>query len=116
MVAVLVELADVHDIQYLASRLFKAKSSELADLSPMQLVRGDQKVFTYQTDLLHNGPVAFAVVETNSDEVVLARIAELLRALSEDEEAKGMSASFLVVVNIIKLQSTVLMRGPNERT
>lgn len=36
--------AGVQDIQYLASQQFKAKSSELANLTPVQLINGDQKV------------------------------------------------------------------------
>eukprot|EP01039_Chlorochromonas_danica_P004559 gene4559-4997_t len=115
MVAVLEQLAGVEDIQYLASQQFKAKSSELAGLNANQLINGDQKVFTYETAKF-DGSVAFAVIETTDDEVILNRTPELLLALSEDKEAKGVSVSFLAVVNIVKLRSTLLLCGPNERS
>jgi inorganic pyrophosphatase/exopolyphosphatase len=44
MVTVLVEIAGVDDVQFLASQQFKAKSAELAGLSAAELVNGDQKV------------------------------------------------------------------------
>ena len=50
MVAILVQLAEVEDVQFLASQQFKAKSSELAGLSANSLCNGDQKVFTFKTD------------------------------------------------------------------
>jgi manganese-dependent inorganic pyrophosphatase len=115
MVAVLAQLAGVDDIQYLASQQFKAKSSELAGLTADQLINGDQKIFTYQTEDF-SGSVAFAVVETTDDEVILARTSQLLDALVNDKDKKGVSVSFLAVVNIVKLKSTLLLCGPNERS
>mmetsp|Transcript_12005 Transcript_12005/g.20047 ORF Transcript_12005/g.20047 Transcript_12005/m.20047 type:complete len:234 (+) Transcript_12005:1-702(+) len=113
MVAVLVELTGVEDVQFLASQQFKAKSSELAGLTAEQLVNGDQKVFTFKTDKFE-GSVGFAVVETTDDEVIMSRSAELLMALSEDKEAKGLSVLFLAVVNIVSLKSNLLLCGPDE--
>ena len=115
MVAVLVELAGVEDVQFLASQQFKAKSSELAGMSAPALVNGDQKVFTFKTERF-DGSVGFAVVETTDDDVIMARADELLAALAEDKEAKGLSVLFLAVVNIVKLRSTLLLCGPNERS
>lgn len=115
MVAVLVQLTGVEDIQYLCSQQFKAKSSELANLTPNQLVTGDQKVFTYETNAF-KGSVAFAVIETTDDEVILNRTPELLAALREDQQATGVSLTLLAVVNIVELKSTLLMCGPNERS
>eukprot|EP00600_Ochromonadales_sp_CCMP1393_P004790 CAMPEP_0174963242 /NCGR_PEP_ID=MMETSP0004_2-20121128/5221_1 /TAXON_ID=420556 /ORGANISM="Ochromonas sp., Strain CCMP1393" /LENGTH=409 /DNA_ID=CAMNT_0016211845 /DNA_START=165 /DNA_END=1391 /DNA_ORIENTATION=- len=115
MVAVLVELTGVEDVQFLASQQFKAKSSELAGLTAEQLVNGDQKVFTFKTDKFE-GSVGFAVVETTDDEVIMSRSAELLMALSEDKEAKGLSVLFLAVVNIVSLKSNLLLCGPVERS
>ena len=40
MVAVLVEIAEVSDIQFLATQQFKAKSSELAGMSCTNLING----------------------------------------------------------------------------
>jgi inorganic pyrophosphatase/exopolyphosphatase len=100
MVAVLVELAGVADVSQLASQQFRAKSKELAFLSSEQLINGDQKIFTYQTDSFI-GSVAFAVIETTDDEVILKRSGEILIALGEDKEKKGVSITFLAVVSCI---------------
>ena len=115
MVAILVQLLEIEDVQYLASQQFKAKSSELGGLSAKALVTGDQKVFTYKTDVF-DGAVAFAVVETTDDEVILNKTPELLVALSEDKEQSGVSLSYLAVVNIVELKTTLLLCGPNERS
>jgi manganese-dependent inorganic pyrophosphatase len=115
MVAILVELAEVDDVQFLASQQFKAKSSELAGLSTDMLVNGDQKVFTYKTKAFE-GSVGFAVIETTDDEVILTRTLELLLALSDDKEKKGLSVLFLAVVNIVALRSTLLLCGPDEHS
>ena len=55
------------------------------------------------------------MVETTDDEVILSRAAELLVALAEDKEQQGVSVSFLAVVNIVEIRSTLLLCGPHER-
>lgn len=115
MVAILVQLAGVEDVQMLASQQFKAKSHELAGLSPNMLVNGDQKVFTFKTSDFE-GSIGFAVVETTDDEVIMHKTPELLVALAEDKETKGLQALFLAVVNIVALRTNLLVCGPAERT
>lgn len=114
MVSVLVEIAEVDDVQSLASQQFKAKSALLGDLSASALITGDQKIFTYKTALF-DGSVAFSVVETTDDDILLRRVGELLIALAEDKEHSGVSVSFLAIVNIVSLHSTLILCGPNER-
>ena len=46
MVAILVDIAGVNNIQHMATQQFKAKSSELGGMGASALVTGDQKVFT----------------------------------------------------------------------
>eukprot|EP00596_Hydrurales_sp_CCMP1899_P007111 CAMPEP_0119042480 /NCGR_PEP_ID=MMETSP1177-20130426/15385_1 /TAXON_ID=2985 /ORGANISM="Ochromonas sp, Strain CCMP1899" /LENGTH=385 /DNA_ID=CAMNT_0007009313 /DNA_START=222 /DNA_END=1382 /DNA_ORIENTATION=- len=113
MVTVLVEIADVDDIQFLASQQFKAKSSELAGLSSSALVNGDQKVFSFKTAVF-DGSIGFAVVETTDDEIILSKKEELLIALAHDKEEKRLDLLFFAVVNIVSLHSTLLLCGPNE--
>lgn len=115
MVAILVELAGVADVQELASQQFKAKSHELAGLTSHALINGDQKVFSFKTDNF-NGSVGFAVIETTDDDVIMDRAAELMEALANDKEAKKLDALFLGVVNIVKLRTNLLVIGPDERT
>lgn len=113
MVAVLVELAGVDDVQFLATQQFKAKSSELAGLTANALCNGDQKVFSFKTDNF-NGSIGFAVVETTDDEVIMARADELIIALREDKASKGLSILFLAVVNIVLMRTNLLLCGPDE--
>ena len=107
--------AQVDDIQFLATQQFKAKSSELAGLSCHALCNGDQKVFSFKTSYF-DGSIGFAVVETTDDEIILSRTDEILIALANDKEQKGLSVLFLAVVNIVSLQSTLLLCGANERS
>jgi len=113
MVAVLAEIGEVEDIQLLASQQFKAKSKELAGLSAHGLVNGDQKTFSFKTDL-YSGDIGFAVVETTDDAVILDRLDELLPEIVATRMEKGLDALFLAVVNIVSLKSNLIMCGPVE--
>lgn len=113
MVAMLSDIARVEDVQLLASKQFKAKSSELGMMTPSQLVNGDQKVFTFTTEKFE-GSVGFAVVETTDDAIILSRNDDILIALNDDKDTKGLSVLFFAVVNIVSLRSNLLMIGPNE--
>ena len=113
MVTVLTDIAHVDDVQLLASRQFKAKSSELATLSAAALVTGDQKVFTFKTDVFE-GSVGFAVIETTDDIVIMERAEEIRSAIAEDKKEKGLSMLYLAVVNIVELQSHLIIVDENE--
>lgn len=114
MVTILEELAEVDDVQFLATQQFKAKSHELAGLTAPMLINGDQKVFSFKTETF-DGSIGFAVVETTDDEVIMNKTPELLVALAEDKEAKGLKALFLAVVNIVALRTNLLLCSPVER-
>lgn len=109
----MVQIAEIEDVQLLATQQFKAKSSELAGLTPEALCNGDQKVFTFKTDKF-DGSVGFAVVETTDDEVIMSRASELFIALAADKESKGLDVLFLAVVNIVLLRTNLLCFSPVE--
>lgn len=113
MVAILAEIAEVDDIQFLASQQFKAKSKELAGLSAHGLVNGDQKAFSFKYSGF-SGDVGFAVVETTDDAVIIDRLDELLPEIVACKKEKGLGALFLAVVNIVELKGSLLMCGPTE--
>ncbi|KAL9183294.1 hypothetical protein ACHAXT_005081 [Thalassiosira profunda] len=115
LVAVLSEIAEVDDIQFLATQQFKAKSRELAGLSAHGLVNGDQKAFSFKTESFE-GEVGFAVVETTDDAVIIDRLSELLPEIVACKKEKGLSALFLAVVNIVSLTGTLLLCGPTEQS
>lgn len=113
MVAVLSEISEVDDIQFLATQQFKAKSKELAGLSAHGLVNGDQKSFSFKTGTFE-GDVGFAVVETTDDAVIIDRLEELLPEIVSCKKEKELSALFLAVVNIVSLKGTLVLCGPSE--
>lgn len=115
MVAVLADLAEVKDIQLLASRQFKAKSRDLASLSAVGLVNGDQKSFSFEVKDGFSGDIGFAVVETTDDKVIMDRIDELLPEMIVCKKERNYSCLFLAVVNIVKLHSNLLLCGPTEQ-
>lgn len=115
MVAVLAQITDTVDINLLASKQFKAKSQELAGLTSIQLVTGDQKSFSFKTEHF-SGIIGFAVIETTDDEVILARKTELLESLKENKKSKNLDGLFLAVVNIVDLHSNLLMCGDLEKS
>mmetsp|Transcript_1530 Transcript_1530/g.2431 ORF Transcript_1530/g.2431 Transcript_1530/m.2431 type:complete len:476 (-) Transcript_1530:238-1665(-) len=113
MVAVLADIAGVDDIQLLASQQFKAKSKELANLSAVGLVNGDQKSFSYATSGF-TGDIGFAVVETTDDDIIMDRIEEMLPEMVACKKEKKLQCIFLAIVNIVKLKSCLLLCGPTE--
>eukprot|EP00977_Amphora_coffeiformis_P011951 scaffold2917_cov191-Amphora_coffeaeformis.AAC.44 len=115
LVAVLGDIAGVDDIQLLASRQFKAKSRDLASLSAVGLVNGDQKSFSFDIPNGFSGQVGFAVVETTDDKVIMDRIEELLPELVLCKKERGYSVLFLAIVNIVELHSHLLLCGPTEQ-
>eukprot|EP00978_Attheya_sp_CCMP212_P011113 scaffold27184_cov45-Attheya_sp.AAC.2 len=114
MVAVLAEIAGVDDIQLLASQQFKAKSRELASMSAVALVNGDQKTFSFNSSGF-SGDIGFAVVETTDDDAILDKFNELLPELVACKKEKGLSCIFMAIVNIVKLKSCLLLCGPTEK-
>jgi manganese-dependent inorganic pyrophosphatase len=115
IVAVLADIAEVDDIQLLASRQFKAKSRDLASLSAVGLVNGDQKSFGFTVPSGFEGEVGFAVVETTDDDVILKRIDEILPEMVICKKERGYACLFLAIVNIVELHSKLLVCGPSEQ-
>lgn len=71
------------------------------------------KVFSYSSTGFR-GSVGFAVIETTDDGVILARTDELIAALATSKREKSLEIMFLAVVNIVALQSTLLLVGEDE--
>ncbi len=112
MVAVLSEIVEIDDIQLLASRQFKAKSKDLAHLSAVGLINGDQKSFSYDVPGGFKGEIGFAVVETTDDDIIMDRIEEMLPEMVARKKEKDMTCLFLAIVNIVKLKSSLVLCGP----
>ena len=115
IVALLAEIAEIDDINFLASQQFKAKSKELATLSAHQLVCGDQKAFSL-TGADRGYKIGFAVVETTDDEVIMVRKSELLPELRIVKAERKLDLIFLAIVNIVDMRSHLFLAGEAERS
>ena len=116
IVAMLVQYLKVKDVNELAARQFRAKSHSLSPMDPYALVNGDVKRFKSNGgpggDETHT--VAYSVVET-TDAASLARVDELLPEMRAVKTADpGVTAVLLAVVDIVALDSTLLVCGRAE--
>jgi len=121
IMTMLVQYTGVTDVNLLAAQQFRAKSRSLAGMSPHALCAGDVKQFIF-TSRGVSIRVAFGVVETTDSMVMIARTAELLpemrairREMSEAQDNK-VDCYFLAVVDIVEMQSHLLIAGPKERS
>lgn len=115
MVSMLVQYCGVEDVNDLCARQFKAKSQNLATMSAYALVGGDLKQFKLGED---GGPVrlAFAVVETTDPAAMIARTGEFIPELVALRAELGVDLIFLAIVDIVGLESHVLIAGRRERS
>ena len=141
MVAILCEICNVADINVLAKMQFHAKSQELERkfiyflchidcciwvllhtclqyfaivMTANQLCTGDMKQFSFNTANF-SGTIAFAVIETIADEVILRRKEDLLEQMEYVKSESGVTMYFLAVVNITPpMHSTLLLVSPME--
>lgn len=103
------------DVREMAKGQFKAKSAELAALPASELVGMDQKSFKFDTPKF-KGAIGFAVLETVDPEPLLARAADLLAEVRKDKANKGYAALMLAVVDIVNLNSTLLLADDVEKS
>ena len=113
MVALLVQYCGVDDVNVMCAEQFKAKSKNLAAMSAYSLVSGDIKQFKM-------GPtptkVAFAVIETTDPEAMLKRADEFVPEMAVAKTELGVDLIFVAIVDIVKLESHVLLAGRRERS
>jgi len=119
IVSMLVQYVGVKDVNELAAKQFRAKSHALSLMTPYALVNGDMKQFKFTNDAVGKTyTVAYSVVETTDAAASLARTAEILpemRAVKANAPADApIDACFLAVVDIVNLDSTLLVCGRVE--
>jgi manganese-dependent inorganic pyrophosphatase len=71
-----VQYLDIADVNELAARQFRAKSRELSNMTPYQLVNGDMKQFKF-TDAVNPTTVysvGYGVIETTDKAASMARM------------------------------------------
>ena len=112
MVAELAQQLGVTDVAALAAEQFKAKSAELATVPARELIEADMKEFSFaNASGVPQRPVAIASIETTDTAPVLSRTAELQAEVRRVKEARSLDALLLVVVDIVKMQSIVILAG-----
>jgi inorganic pyrophosphatase/exopolyphosphatase len=119
IVSMLVQYVGVKDVNELAAKQFRAKSHALSLMTPYALVNGDMKQFKFTNDAVGKTyTVAYSVVETTDAAASLARTAEILpemRAVKANAPSDApIDACFLAVVDIVNLDSTLLVCGRVE--
>jgi manganese-dependent inorganic pyrophosphatase len=112
MAAQLAQQLGVTDVDALAAEQFKAKSAELATIPARELIEADMKEFSFaDASGVPQRPVAIASIETTDTAPVLSRTAELQAEVRRVKEARSLDALLLVVVDIVKMQSSVILAG-----
>lgn len=116
LVAMLVQYVGMEDVNEYAAKQFRAKSHDLDNMTPYELIVGDMKQFKFESSS-EKGVVytiGYSVIETTNAASSLARCGEIIEEMREVREEKGLAAELLAIVDIINLTSTLLICGPVE--
>ena len=117
MVSMLVQYIDPDfDVNMYAASQFRAKSHELAMMTPYQLVNGDTKIFRFNDadDEQKVYTVAYGVIETTDAESSLARVDELIPEMQVSREEGDLTCMLLAVVDIVNMTSVLFIAGQSE--
>ena len=111
LVSVLATIANCEDVDGLADRQFAAKSASLMHISPYEIACGDQKVFNAKGADGVNKSIGFGVVETTDPKAMKTRIDDLMTEIAALKSEQKLDFSYLAIVDIVKLTSTLILIG-----
>ena len=116
VVAVLASLVDLDQeaIDSLADQQFAAKSSALLHITPYEVACGDQKIFKVKDEVGEEIVIGFGVVETTDPKGMKSRIDEVMIEVAALKSEQKLDFSFLAIVDIVTLTSTLLLIGRAE--
>lgn len=105
----LAKLAEISDVDAFTLEIFKAKSN-VADLTPEQIVKNDFKVFEF-------GKKTFiGQLETVEQDVILTdKKADLLKAMEAVKAEEGVECLFLAITDILKVNTKLLILSDVEK-
>jgi len=105
----LAKIAEISDLDSFAMEIFKAKS-DVSKLSCEEIVKNDYKVFDF------NGKkVLIDQVETVEQETIIAEKKDcLLQAMEKVKAAEAVDLIYVVITDILKVNSKVLILGVDE--
>lgn len=118
MVTMLVQYTGLDDVNMFAASQFRAKSRELLSMSPYSLVHGDMKQFKFDSssDGSQVYTIGYSVIETTDAPSSLARAEDLIAEMKTAREDLDLTCMLLAVVDIVNLESTLLLCGPCEQS
>lgn len=106
----LAKLAGIDDLETLTLEIFKAKS-DLSQLSCQQMVKNDYKIFDFA-----GKKVMIDQLETVEQEQLITEKKEcLLKAMQEVKEELGVALIFVVISDILQVNSKILVLGDHEQ-
>ncbi len=106
----LAKLAAIDDLEVLSLEIFKAKS-DLSQLSCQQMVKNDYKIFDFA-----GKKVMIDQLETVEQEQLITEKKEcLLEAMQEVKEELGVALIFVVISDILQVNSKILVLGDHEQ-
>jgi manganese-dependent inorganic pyrophosphatase len=107
----LAELAEIDDLEALTLEIFKAKS-DLSQLSCKQLVKNDYKIYDFA-----GKKVLIDQLETVEQEQLIAEKKDcLLKAMEQVKEEEKIDLIFVVISDILKVNSKILLLGTAEQS
>ena len=82
-------------------------------MSSMALINGDCKEFSFNAEAFQ-GSVAFSVVETTDDEVILSRTEELIIELAKQKTTKGeRTRKYILATHTLSLPLSLMLSLPS---
>jgi len=105
----LAQIAEISDIDALVLEIFKAKSN-ISDLTDEQLVKNDYKVYDF------GKKVFIGQLETvEQEEIIKNRKSGILKALEEVKTKEKVSLVFLIISDVLKVNSKIIILGDEEK-
>lgn len=104
----LAQTAGISDVDGLTLEIFLAKSN-LDSLTPEQIIKNDYKIFEFAKKTF------VGQIETvEQAEVISQRKDELLKAMAKVKAQEGTALIFLAISDILKVNTKLLLLGPDE--
>jgi len=101
-------ISKIEDVDSFTLEIFKAKSN-ISSLSPEQIVKNDYKVFDFAKKTY------IGQLETvEQDQVLNNRKEELLTAMQQVKQSEGVDLLFLIITDILKVNSKLLILSNAE--
>ncbi|MEA3355498.1 MAG: manganese-dependent inorganic pyrophosphatase [Patescibacteria group bacterium] len=106
----LAKISDIKNIKNLTLEIFKAKS-DISTLTNEKIITNDYKIYNFS-----NKKVFISQLETVEQENLLKnKVSDLLSALTKAKKDQNLDLAFLVISDIIKVNSKILILSNQEK-